>query len=302
MSQKIDSSSDLFELRNFFFIGNYQGAVNEGSSLSSLQEADKLDRDIFVYRSYVAQKKYTFVITDIGSNAHPAIQAIKLLAVYLQKFDSKSEREVPLNTIRDWMKDGSATYNHPTIQLIYATMLYHEGSYEDAMRTVYQTNNLEGLAMLVQIYLKINRVDQAEKELRSMMKIDEDATLTQLAAAWVNLYAGGEKIGEALTTYNDMVDRYSPTPLLLNGIAICNMNLKKFAEAEQNLMKALEKDSSNPDTIVNLIACYEQQGKPADVIARQINQLKGVAPQHPYLLQVQKVEEEFDRVSKMFSS
>jgi coatomer protein complex subunit epsilon len=40
---------------------------------------------------------------------------------------------------------------------------------------------------LVQIYLKINRIDQAEKELKNMEKIDEDASLTQLSAAWIHI-------------------------------------------------------------------------------------------------------------------
>jgi len=187
------------------------------------------------------------------------------------------------------------------LQLIASIIYFQEGNYEDAMRAVYQSSNLEGLAMLVQIYLKINRLDQAEKELRAMQKLDDDATITLLAAAWVNLAAGGERTNEAFLTYTDLIEKYGATSLLLNGLAVCNMHLRKFSDAEKNLLQSLEKDSSNPDTIANLIACYEQQSKAPEVISRQLTQLKLAAPKHPWLVQYQRAEDDFDRISQTFS-
>ena len=39
---------------------------------------------------------------------------------------------------------------------------------------------------MVQIYIEMNRLDFAQKELASLQQRDDDATITQLACAWVN--------------------------------------------------------------------------------------------------------------------
>jgi coatomer protein complex subunit epsilon len=44
----------LFTVKNNFYIGAFNNAINEASDLAGLSEAEAADKDAFVYRSYIA--------------------------------------------------------------------------------------------------------------------------------------------------------------------------------------------------------------------------------------------------------
>lgn len=54
-------------------------------------------------------------------------------------------------------------------------------------RLLHGADNLECMALTIQCLLKINRLELAKKVYIQMQEKDDDATLTQLALAWINI-------------------------------------------------------------------------------------------------------------------
>ena len=75
---------ELYTLRNLFWLGSFQQAINEGGRLNRLSDELKVERDEFVYRSYVGQGQYALVISEVDDDAPPNLRAVKLLAEYLE--------------------------------------------------------------------------------------------------------------------------------------------------------------------------------------------------------------------------
>jgi len=281
----------LFETKNYFSLGNYQAAINEGTTVTPRTERDKVDRDVYVYRSYVAQGNYKIVLDEIGDAAPTALQAVKLLATYLS---AESNKDIALVTLKQWMADGVAA-NNSTLQVIAGIIYLSEQNYEEAMKCLHHSNSVEGLGLLIQTYLRIDRLDLAEKELKSMTDLDADATATQLATAWVYVALNGDKVQEAFFIFKELADKYGSSVLLLNGQAVCNIIMKRFDEAERLLLEALEKNSKDVDTIANLITCQLHLKKPTEIINRYVNQLKNISPLHTWVSVLKTAEESFER-------
>ncbi|KAH0696107.1 hypothetical protein KY290_015811 [Solanum tuberosum] len=277
----------LFGLRNNFYIGAYQAAINN-SDVPNLSADDAVERDTLVYRSYIALGSYQLVINEIDDSAATPLQAVKLLALYLSSPDNK---ETVITSLHELLGD-SAIGNNPILRLIAGIVFMHEQDYNEALKHTNAGGTMELHALNVQIFIKMHRSDYAEKQLRIMQQADEDHTLTQLANAWLNLAVGGSKIQEAYLIFQDFSEKNQMTSPILNGKAVCCMHMGNFDEAETLLLEALNKDTKDSETLANLVVCSLHLGKPS---TRYLSQLKISHPDHMLVGRAASAEEIFDR-------
>jgi coatomer subunit epsilon len=287
------NSEDLFELRNYFYLGNYSAAINEGVTVSVDDQGAVIERDVILQRINIAQGKYDEVINSITESSHVALQAVKLLAVMLK---DPATKDTVLATVTVWLEDNVATASDALV-LICAIIYAHAGDNDSALRTVSRVSALENYAVKVQVLLRMDRADVAEKELARMRRIEEDATLTQLASAWVHLAKGGPSAQEALYIYQDLLERHGATDPILNGMALCYLATGKYDDADRVLREALNKNSTYPTTLINVITCAKYKNKPPELVARYMGALKEHAPNSPWLLDTQAKEVEFDTIA-----
>mmetsp|Transcript_36745 Transcript_36745/g.37398 ORF Transcript_36745/g.37398 Transcript_36745/m.37398 type:complete len:238 (+) Transcript_36745:3-716(+) len=232
-------------------------------------------------------------MTDPDSpNTPVALRAVKLLASFMA---DPSTKELALMQMQEWMTDPVAS-NTATLQLISAILYMHDDNIKDAIKVIRHGVSMEQCALLVQLYLRIDRLDLAQKQVKLMKGTDEDHTLTMLASAWTML-AQGSKAVDATYVYEELADKYSPSPLLMNGLAVAKMQQGLYEEAESHLQDALAKAQSDPDSLANLVCVGQHLQRPPEVIARYLSQLKMKAPSHPLLSSLSIFESAFDRVS-----
>lgn len=303
---------ELFEVKTYFYIGAYQQCLNE---INKLHGGNSLKKDSFMWRAYIAQHKYRVVLDGIPETASTpsALKAIRKVAEYFNAIGSTDKRSEIVKyfdenrssvVANDENADADTIYSMLIWCLSAATVYYNEQLYENALMVMHSaieiSPDLECLAMRLQCHLKINRLDLAKATLAKMQEKDDDATLTQLATAWINIEQGGEKLQDAYYIFQDFCDKFVSTSLLLNGQAVCFIAQEKYEEADAALRNSLDKDPNNLDTFINLIALtqhYNVSGKSQDdVINRYLSQIKDLHPHCQLVVDLERKEQEFQRL------
>ena len=306
---------ELYTLRAQYWLGHYNLAVEEAKSIARrpMSPALKAEREEILNRAYIALGQYDKLAGGTSGESlylrvffislfflNPSIHHRTRLIPFSRsltaldalvtraKFEATQD-ESALDELRTM-----AASSGPSEQLTAAQVLLSVGQIKEALSLVHLGATMEHIALALQIFLKMDRLDLATQQLQLLRQADEDAILTQLGSVYVNLASGSSGADGAIHSLNMLTEQYGPSSFLLNLMACALMNQGDFAAAEGKLQECLRDhpEVPIPDTLVNLVCCLVQQNKQADQF---IGQMQQAYPTHDFCAGLERVTTAFDR-------
>lgn len=271
-----------------------QNALSEAATLHLGDSDVGIQRDILVYRTYIALKQNSVVLGEISADASTAapLRAVRLLAQHAQS--SGAPRSSALDGLQQLVKESDGMGAAPNaVHLMAATALAADGRHEDALRCVdplCKVRDLEGLALRTVSLLAMNRRDLAESTVQGMQSVDDDSTLVHLCSCWTALAAGKTCVGEShdgLSETNmvlkDLSDRFGSTALLQNCQAAVLMAMGLMPDAQAILADAAGAGSNEASTNSNLAVVTYHTGGDAATAEQYLQKVRTAVGEAPLL-------------------
>ena len=195
--------------------------------------------------------------------------------------------------------DPASSNASPNLSLTAAHTFLAAGRTRDALECVHSGTALEQMALTLQIYLRIDRIDLAKEQLDAMRSVDEDAILSQLCAAYVDVANGSSTAADAIHHLNTLQEQYGASLMLLNCAAVAHLTAGNYSEAEDSLAEAVAEfnGGEDADTLVNTVVCYQHLGRAAGDIDPLLNTLRTKFGAHSFVEGLKRVEGALERES-----
>ncbi|XP_018012500.1 coatomer subunit epsilon [Hyalella azteca] len=263
---------ELFEVKNSLYIGNYQHCINEAQKVKPRDDTARAERDAYLYRALLGQRKYGVVQSQIKSNAVPSLQAIKLLAQFLQ--DAQQESSI-VPELESLVASSSLDPGSVTIAIAAATVYCHLDNYEAALRILNQHDTLECHAEMLQGGDKLQDAYYVYQEL-----IDKNTStpllLTGQAACFLGQVCcmaapqegggsgGGEESSGSTSRMSEKDGSEEWTAAVGPGFVQWSSWLQggdKLQDAYYVYQELIDKNTSTPLLLTGQAACFLGQGK-----------------------------------------
>ena len=289
---------ELYAVRNNFLVGNFQVAIDECSATPPLSQQKTIEMKVFLYRARLALGDAQGVIADINE-APMALEAVKYLAAFMLQ---PGKREACLGKVLQSLEDELTT-NNGSLRMVGGIMHAELKQYTEALSVLKGpgATTPEHAALRIQILLKMNRLDVAQRELAELTNSsDDDAVVTQLAQGWVYAAMGGSKCEEASYIFQELMDKFDPTVMLMNSLAVCKLHMEQYPEADELLQSALEENPDDVDTIVNSIVVGRHMNKPEEEVRDLLAKLAQKDPNNIFLAEWKEAAANFDSLAATF--
>jgi len=284
---------ELQEVRDNFYVGNYQKAMQMCENANLGSDIAQFECDATLARCYLSLMVSDKLKAMMGSES-PGQRAAAFYHVI-----TKSPKEDQKQKAKDKLKEHIAEKQDMSSSILGANILAMDGSYQDALNLTLAHPVLEMQALRVFIYLMCNQAGLAEKQLADMSGSNDDSAAYQMASAAVNLATGNPE--EAYLTYCDLSSKFPQTDgedsgsvMLQAGKAVANMQRGMWQEALEDLHRAHSTLPNDPEVLVNLCCCMTHTCKKEE-FQQYYDKLEQVAPNHPYVKKTHGIKDIFAR-------
>ena len=293
---------ELYTLRAQYWLGHYTLALDEARSAARrpMPPHLKSEREELMLRAQIGLGQYDRVVAEGGGrDKSPAMRALALHASYLSS--AEVARPGVLDGLRALLSSPESASN-TSLQLAACHVYLAANQLREALQCVHMGLTMEHLAMCVQIYIKIDRLDLAKDALNLLKQADEDSVLVQLTTAYLALAQGSARSDDAAHIFATLSEQYGPSLMLLNCMAVANMVGGNYDAAETNLKEAISEfgGGGDADTLVNMVVCSQYLGKRGSDIDGYLNALKAMCASHPFVRGIVQVEGAFEREASKY--
>ncbi|KDQ61435.1 hypothetical protein JAAARDRAFT_30871 [Jaapia argillacea MUCL 33604] len=301
-------SSELYHIKQQFILGAYKSLVD--LTLPSSTSPEYTPTLLYKARAYIALNNPDAVEELIPSDAeNVSLRAVSALAEYVAATDD-DEKESSLEALRDLCVEIEGDEvegderDKGVAKVLAATAFARAGEIEEALETLgagTNSDNLEAVAFIVQIYLSINRPDLARKEFERSKRWAEDDLLLQLIESSIDLVTGTSSYSNPNSFYTEQLGNPSLTsPHLLTARGVTRLLRGEVSGAKSDLEEALSQQKDDAETLAAFTVAAGLGTKKADA-DQYWSRLTSEHPEHPLVLDVAKKADLFDEFAAKFT-
>ncbi|KZT38075.1 hypothetical protein SISSUDRAFT_986717 [Sistotremastrum suecicum HHB10207 ss-3] len=258
-------SGDLYHVKQQFVLGAYKSLA--GAPLPSPSSEDYSSILQYHARALISLGEADKALSILPvEDASLSLKAVRALAGYTKG----DENETHLEQLRDLcveVEDAEES-EQQIVKVLAATAFVQEGEIEEALETLgagTPHENLEATALIVQIYLSINRVDLAKKEFERAKHWAEDDLLLQQIEATLGLVSGRDSYSNPQSFFAEqMLNPSLSSSHLLTSRGVTYLLRGELIEANSDFEEALKVDANAETLAAAVVAAGLTKGKQSE--------------------------------------
>ncbi|KAJ7612464.1 coatomer complex protein [Mycena polygramma] len=298
-------SSELYHVKQQFFLGAYKSLI--ALSLPDPSSPDYIPTLVYQARAHIALNDPAAVASLVPADSeNVAVKAVSALARYVSAADA-TKQEAALEELRDLAVEiegdvEGTERDKSAVRVLAGTAFARAGEVEEALETLFtEAEDLEAVAVIVQIYLSINRTDRAKKEFDRAKQWAEDDLLLQLIESSIGLVAAKDGYSNANSFYTEQLGNPSlSSPHILTARGVTRILRNEIPEAKSDLEESLEQQKGDAETLAAFVVAAGIESKKGE--AEELwTRLKTEHPTHPLVEDLVQKANLFDEFAAKFT-